>query len=82
MAKGREGSEHRRRIERDNLTQANAAKRLDIAQARAPEFIPGKGKLLSLNYLIALLHLKSISLDCLVGLCAKARIPFGVRRAA
>jgi predicted XRE-type DNA-binding protein len=55
-------------MEREELTQAQAAKRLGISQPRVSEIVRGKVELLSLNYL--------------VGLCAKARIPVGVRLAA
>src|SRR5471030_2590657 len=55
-------------MERENLTQARAAKRLGITQPRVSEITRGKVELLSLDYL--------------VGLCAKAGIPVGVRLAA
>jgi predicted XRE-type DNA-binding protein len=55
-------------MEREKLTQAKAAKRLGIAQPRVSEIVRGKVELLSLDYL--------------VGLCAKAGIPVGVRLAA
>jgi predicted XRE-type DNA-binding protein len=55
-------------MEREELTQAQAAKRLGITQPRVSEIVRGKVELLSLDYL--------------VGLCAKARIPVGVRFAA
>jgi predicted XRE-type DNA-binding protein len=55
-------------MEREELTQAQAAKRLGIAQPRVSEIVRGKVELLSLDYL--------------VGLCAKARIPVGARLAA
>lgn len=55
-------------MERENLTQAKAAKRLSITQPRVSEITRGKVDLLSLDYL--------------VGLCAKAGIPVGVRLAA
>ena len=55
-------------IEREKLTQAQAAKRLGIAQPRVSEITRGKVELLSLDYL--------------VGLCAKAGIPVGLRLAA
>ena len=45
-------------IDREELTQAQAAKRLGIAQPRVSEITRGKVELLSLDYL--------------VGLCAKA----------
>ena len=55
-------------MEREKLTQAQVAKRLGIAQPRVSEIVRGKVELLSLDYL--------------VGLCAKAGIPVGVRLAA
>ena len=55
-------------MERGKLTQAQAAKRLGVTQPRVSEIVRGKVELLSLDYL--------------VGLCAKARIPVGVRLAA
>ncbi|MBI4191046.1 MAG: XRE family transcriptional regulator [Betaproteobacteria bacterium] len=55
-------------MERENLTQARAAKRLGIAQPRVSEITRGKVELMSLDYL--------------VGLCVKAGIPVGVRLAA
>ncbi len=55
-------------MERENLTQARAAKRLGITQPRISEITRGKVELLSMDYL--------------VGLCAKAGIPVGVRLAA
>jgi predicted XRE-type DNA-binding protein len=55
-------------IEREELTQALAAKRLGIAQPRVSEITRGKVELLSLDYL--------------VGLCAKAGIPVGLKLAA
>ncbi len=55
-------------IERKKLTQAQAAKHLDIAQSRISEISRGKVELLSLDYL--------------VGLCAKAGIPVGLKLAA
>ena len=58
----------RRWIEREELTQALAAKRLGIAQPRVSEITRGKVDLLSLDYL--------------VGLCAKAGIPVGLKLAA
>ena len=53
---------------RENLTQAKAAKRLGITQPRVSEITRGKVEILSL--------------DCLVGLCAKVGIPVGLRLAA
>ena len=55
-------------MEREHLTQAQAAKRLKIGQPRVSEIVRGKVDLLSLDYL--------------VGLCAKAGIPVAVRVAA
>ena len=58
----------RRWMEREELTQADAAKRLGISQPRVSEIVRGKVELLSLDYL--------------AGLCAKADIPVAVRLAA
>ena len=55
-------------MDRENLTQAKAAKHLGITQPRISEITRGKAELLSLDYL--------------VGLCAKAGIPVGARLAA
>jgi predicted XRE-type DNA-binding protein len=55
-------------MERKHLTQAQAAKRLGIAQPRLSEIAQNKVELLSLDYLI--------------GLCAKARLPLRLRLAA
>jgi len=55
-------------IDREELTQAQAAKRLNIAQPRVSEITRGKVELLSLDYL--------------VGLCAKAGISMGLKLAA
>jgi predicted XRE-type DNA-binding protein len=55
-------------MEQNSLTQAQAAKHLGIAQPRVSEIVRGKVELLSLDYL--------------VGLCAKAGIAVGVRLAA
>ena len=55
-------------IEREKLTQAQAANRFGIAQPRVSEITRGKVELLSLDYL--------------VGLCAKAGIPVGLKLAA
>lgn len=55
-------------IDREELTQAQAAKRLGIAQPRVSEITRGKVELLSLDYL--------------VGLCAKAGISVGLKLAA
>ncbi len=53
---------------RERLTQAQAAKRLGIAQPRLSEIAQNKVELLSLDYL--------------VGLCARARLPLRLRLAA
>jgi predicted XRE-type DNA-binding protein len=58
----------RRWIERNRLTQAQAARRLGVAQPRVSEIARGKVELLSLDYL--------------AGLCAKAGITVGLRHAA
>ncbi|MBY0271013.1 MAG: XRE family transcriptional regulator [Burkholderiales bacterium] len=55
-------------MEREALTQAQTAKRLGVTQPRVSEIVRGKVELLSLDYL--------------VGLCAKAGISVGVRVAA
>ena len=55
-------------LEREGLTQAQAARRLKVRQPRVSEIARGKVELLSLDYL--------------VGLCAKAGIPVAVRVAA
>ena len=55
-------------MEREKLTQAQAAKRLSIAQPRVSEIVRGKVEL--------------YSLDHLVGLCVKAGISVGMRLAA
>jgi len=55
-------------MERERLTQAQAAKRLGIAQPRVSDIVRGKVELLSLDYL--------------VGLCAKAKLDVGLRLAA
>lgn len=55
-------------MEREELTQAEAAKRLGLAQPRVSEIVRGKVELLSLDYL--------------VGLCAKAGLDVGLRLAA
>jgi len=55
-------------IEREQLTQALAAKRLGITQPRVSEIVRGKVELLSLDFL--------------VGLCAKAGILVGLKLAA
>ena len=53
---------------RERLTQAQAARNLGISQPRMSEIARGKVELLSLDYL--------------VGLCAKARLDVGLRLAA
>lgn len=55
-------------MERERLTQAKAAKRLGIAQPRVSDIVRGKVELMSLDYL--------------VGLCAKASLDVGLRLAA
>ena len=55
-------------MEHEKLTQAQAAKRLDIAQRRVSEIVRGKIELHSLDYW--------------VGLCVKAGISVGMRLAA
>ena len=55
-------------IESEDLTQAPAARRLGIAQPRVSEIVRGKIELMSLDYL--------------VGLCAKAGVRVEVRLAA
>jgi predicted XRE-type DNA-binding protein len=55
-------------MEREGITQAQAAKRLGIAQPRMSEIVRGKVELMSLDYL--------------VGLCAKAGLDIGLRLAA
>jgi predicted XRE-type DNA-binding protein len=55
-------------MEREGLTQAQAAKRLGVAQPRISDVARGKVELLSLDYL--------------VGLCAKAKLDVGLRLAA
>ena len=55
-------------MEREGLTQAQAAGRLKVRQPRVSEIVRGKVELLSLDYL--------------VGLCAKAGIPVAARVAA
>ena len=58
----------RRWMEREQITQAEAAKRLGITQPRVSEIVRGKVELLSLDYLVAL--------------CAKAHLDVGLRLAA
>ncbi len=55
-------------IDREELTQAQAAKRLGVSQPRVSEITRGKVELLALDYL--------------VGLCAKAGISVGLNLAA
>ena len=58
----------RRWMEREDLTQAQAAKQLGIAQPRVSDIARGQVELMSLDYL--------------VGLCAKAHVDVGLRLAA
>ena len=55
-------------IDREQLTQAQASKQLGISQPRVSEITRGKVELLSLDYL--------------VGLCAKAGMPVHLKLAA
>ena len=55
-------------MEREDLTQAQAAKRLGIAQPRVSDIVRNKVELMSLDYLVAL--------------CAKAKVDVGLRLAA
>lgn len=55
-------------MEREHLTQAQAAKRLGITQPRVSEIVRGKVELLSMDYL--------------VGLCVKANLDVALRLAA
>jgi predicted XRE-type DNA-binding protein len=55
-------------MEREGLTQAQAAKRLGIAQPRVSDIVRNKVELMSLDYL--------------VGLCAKAKVDVGLKLAA
>lgn len=55
-------------MEREGLTQAQAAKRLGIAQPRMSDIVRNKVELMSLDYLVAL--------------CAKAKVGVGLRLAA
>ena len=55
-------------MEREELTQAQAAKRLGIAQPRVSDIVRNKVELMSLDYL--------------VGLCAKAKVDVGLKLAA
>jgi predicted XRE-type DNA-binding protein len=55
-------------MEREELTQAKAAKRLGIAQPRVSDIVRGKVELMSMDYL--------------VGLCSKAELDVGLRLAA
>lgn len=58
----------RKWMARESLTQAEAAKRLGVVQPRISE--------------IACNKVDKLSLDCLVGLCAKAGVSVAVRLAA
>jgi len=55
-------------MELNELTQAQTAKRLGIAQPRVSDIVRGKVELMSLDYL--------------VGLCAKAGVEVGLQLAA
>jgi predicted XRE-type DNA-binding protein len=55
-------------MQKEKLTQAQAAKRLGIAQPRVSDIVRNKVELMSLDYL--------------VGLCAKAKLDVGLRLAA
>ncbi|MEW6688415.1 MAG: XRE family transcriptional regulator [Pseudomonadota bacterium] len=55
-------------MEREKITQVQAAKRLGISQPRMSEIVRGKVELMSLDYL--------------VGLCAKAGLDVDLRLAA
>ncbi len=55
-------------MDREQLTQAQAAKRLGIAQPRISDIIRGKVELMSLDFLVAL--------------CSKAKLDVGLRLAA
>jgi predicted XRE-type DNA-binding protein len=55
-------------MEREELTQAQAAKRLGIAQPRVSDIVRNKVELMSLDYLVAL--------------CAKANVDVGLKVAA
>ena len=55
-------------MEREQLTQAQAAKRLDIAQPRVSDIVRGKVELMSLDYMVQL--------------CSKANLDVGLRLAA
>jgi predicted XRE-type DNA-binding protein len=55
-------------MDRERLTQSQAAKRLGIAQPRVSDIARGKVELMSLDYL--------------VGLCIKAKLDVGLRLAA
>ena len=55
-------------MEREGLTQAQAAKRLGIAQPRVSDIVRNKVELMSLDYLVAL--------------CAKAKVDVGLKLAA
>ncbi|MSQ54267.1 MAG: transcriptional regulator [Betaproteobacteria bacterium] len=55
-------------MDREGLTQVRAAKHLGIAQPRVSDIVRGKVELMSLDFL--------------VGLCAKANVDVGLRLAA
>jgi predicted XRE-type DNA-binding protein len=55
-------------MEREGLTQAQAARRLGIAQPRVSDIVRNKVELMSLDYLVSL--------------CSKARLDVGLRLAA
>ena len=55
-------------MDKEKLTQAQAATRLGIAQPRVSDIVRNKVELMSLDYL--------------VGLCAKAKLDVGLRLAA
>lgn len=55
-------------MEREKLTQAQAAKRLGVAQPRVSEIVRGKVELMSLDYMVQL--------------CSKANLDVGLRLAA
>ena len=55
-------------MEREGLTQTQAAKRLGIAQPRVSDIARNKVELMSLDYLVAL--------------CAKAKVDVGLKLAA
>ena len=55
-------------MEKEKLTQAQAAERLGIAQPRVSDIVRNKVELMSLDYLVRL--------------CAKAKLDVGLRLAA